>query len=624
MSSVALSCSTASSLSSIPPRESVAVLVKGPECGSEEQGVISVVPARCLSVDFSDSPLPQNKHTTMLQSLFRGTGEEILKAPEDHELHPVRFLQQPSQSNSQDVTRDYGYKYEFCDDPRNNQEEVDGNCCRVPGEGDDVDNESDEDDRSDSESLLDQAAYSPLPSSSNTSNGTDGLHHTTTRTITIHDPTDDPRIYLLGKWYDLEREYEPKRDDELSLFWLTYRSGFPEISPYDIFSDAGWGCMLRSAQMMLAQALRVHFKSRDWRSHRLSISQRRREPFLRSLLTWMADFPSASDNVYSLHNMVATGHAKYEILPGEWYGPGTACHVLRDLVHAHEIRQVALWKKKKQQQVQQLRQLEQQQQNDTDDKNATINNITLIKVPDKPIRLFRVHVAAQGSVYHDAVHELMTKESRAVYEAAKQKQSNASKTVVPDHPLASAEQELKEAQEEQAALQQLEWDTGLLLLIPLRLGLNGINEEYAKSISFTFSIPYSVGVLGGRPRGARWFYGAWSDGSRILGLDPHTVQQAPRRRTARINGKSISVVDISEAYLRSVHTTSQETVPLVRMDPSIALGFYCRSPKELQHLQDLMNAWKKANPGLPEIFSFADKSPDYENGNMISSSMMDD
>ena len=120
------------------------------------------------------------------------------------------------------------------------------------------------------------------------------------------------------------------------------------------------------------------------------------------------------------------------------------------------------------------------------------------------------------------------------------------------------------------------------------------------------------------------FYGAWSDGSKILGLDPHTVQEAPRRRTARINGKPISVVDISESYLRSVHTTCQEAVPLVRVDPSIALGFYCRSAKELHHLHQLVKGWTAANPSLPEIFSFAESSPDYVNGNMISSSMMDD
>jgi hypothetical protein len=37
-----------------------------------------------------------------------------------------------------------------------------------------------------------------------------------------------------------------------TIFKCTYRSGFPAIEPYRITDDAGWGCMLRSAQMLMA------------------------------------------------------------------------------------------------------------------------------------------------------------------------------------------------------------------------------------------------------------------------------------------------------------------------------------------------------------------------------------
>ena len=492
--------------------KSTAMLVNGPECQpADEHGILSVEPARCQSVELTDSPAPQKptlQVPVLFQSLFRGDVAEELKQ-EEHEL-----VEQPSSTathsassdaygsntinttDEPDMTRDYGYKYEFCD-CNNNHQEVDGNCCQAKQDEEDYD---DGDDHSESESFLDQAPYDqmlvPLGTSTNMSFASGTLHGVPSS----HVPG-GPCIYLLGKSYDPDLEYEHKRDDELSLFWFTYRCDFPEIVPYRITSDAGWGCMLRSAQMMLAQALRLHFKSRDWKSHRLSIAQRRRETFLRSLLTWMADFPSSSlDNVYSLHNMVAAGMAKYEILPGEWYGPGSACYVIRDLVHAHEARQVALWKKRQQQQQQQQQQEEQKKASDGATKPATIYS------PSKPVRVFRVYVAPQGTVYNDAIRELMTKESRAKYEERKiQAQSAAGPKAVPEHPLATAEEDLKEEQEEQVALEHLEWDTGLLLLIPLRLGLNGINEDYAKSIAHTFSIPQSVGVLGGRPRGARWY-----------------------------------------------------------------------------------------------------------------------
>jgi len=374
------------------------------------------------------------------------------------------------------------------------------------------------------------------------------------------DDNDDPEqppvlmTYILGKIYHPVHGLHSRRDDESSLFWFTYRCDFPEIAPYNITSDAGWGCMLRSAQMLLAQALRYHFKSRGWKPVQL-LTRRRQDPFVRSLLTWFADFPSATENVYSLHNMVAAGLAKYDKLPGEWYGPGTACYVVRDLVELH-ARHLA--NKKAQQQ--------QQQQNNSN--NANNNHMQQPPQPpqqlmeDRPI--FRVHVASQALVCRDEVENLMTRDSKARLEHARREKEKESQ---PQHPLDLAwEEELIES------VDPVTWDTALLLFIPLRLGLKNFQEEYVQAVAHTFSLPQSVGILGGRPRGARWFYGAVADGSRIFGLDPHTVQNAPRRRTARVNSKISSVVELSDDYLRSVHTTYPEIFSLQKNGSQYCLG----------------------------------------------------
>lgn len=56
----------------------------------------------------------------------------------------------------------------------------------------------------------------------------------------------------------LELREEERRQDVFSTMWHTYRSGYPRMEPYGYTDDSGWGCMLRSAQMLMTQALQRH------------------------------------------------------------------------------------------------------------------------------------------------------------------------------------------------------------------------------------------------------------------------------------------------------------------------------------------------------------------------------
>uniref|UniRef100_A0A8B9K3I9 Cysteine protease n=1 Tax=Astyanax mexicanus TaxID=7994 RepID=A0A8B9K3I9_ASTMX len=173
-----------------------------------------------------------------------------------------------------------------------------------------------------------------------------------------------------------------------SRVWLTYRKEFPQLEGSSLTSDCGWGCMLRSGQMLLAQGLMVHFLPSDWRwpdcpqltdvdfevlrprspsrssgisipsfssSWSSTVNQKqpagvsaaadglRRAPSLREppvgrepqaeelhrrLVSWFGDQPAAP---FGVHRLVELGKESGK-RAGDWYGPSLVAHILRKAV----------------------------------------------------------------------------------------------------------------------------------------------------------------------------------------------------------------------------------------------------------------------------------------------------
>ena len=119
-------------------------------------------------------------------------------------------------------------------------------------------------------------------------------------------------------WFSYRKNFQPilhsKKNKTETIFDLVenVKSEIRTIqnnSRLTFTTDQGWGCMLRCAQMMIAEAL-IRTKNFD-KIHLLS------------------HFLDNENAPFSIHQMVISGN-NFGKLPGEWYGPNTVSHVMKE------------------------------------------------------------------------------------------------------------------------------------------------------------------------------------------------------------------------------------------------------------------------------------------------------
>ncbi|XP_054068722.1 cysteine protease ATG4C isoform X2 [Rissa tridactyla] len=175
---------------------------------------------------------------------------------------------------------------------------------------------------------------------------------------------------------EISGNVEEFRKDFISRIWLTYREEFPQIKGSALTTDCGWGCTLRTGQMLLAQGLMLHFLGRawvwpdaldidnsdseSWTAHtvkKLTASfeasltaerepkilsnhhqgtvkrnyddnEKRNEVYHRKIISWFGDSPLTA---FGLHQLIEYGKKSGKIA-GDWYGPAVVAHILRKAV----------------------------------------------------------------------------------------------------------------------------------------------------------------------------------------------------------------------------------------------------------------------------------------------------
>ncbi|KAK6473538.1 cysteine protease ATG4A [Huso huso] len=313
-------------------------------------------------------------------------------------------------------------------------------------------------------------------------------------------PDSDEPVWLLGEQYCVKAEKSELLSDIRSRLWFTYRKKFCPIGGTGPCSDTGWGCMLRCGQMILAQALVYRHLGREWRWEKENCQPEEYHRILHCFL-------DRKDCCYSIHQMAQMGVGEGKSV-GEWYGPNTVAQVLKKLALFDEWNSLAVYVSM--------------------DNTVVIEDIkTLCKL--QPMK-GQLKPSSSGQVEPQAMGSMLGHFSP-------QAQGTPG-----SHP---------------------GWKP-LLLIIPLRMGINHINPVYIEALKECFKMPQSLGVLGGKPNLAYYFIGFIGD--ELIYLDPHTTQAA-------VDPDFDGTVDDQSYHCQR----RPRRMKILNLDPSVAVGFFFKT-----------------------------------------------
>nr|CAB3224203.1 cysteine protease ATG4A [Phallusia mammillata] len=330
-------------------------------------------------------------------------------------------------------------------------------------------------------------------------------------------------IHVSGRTFSLPSDKQHFLKFVKSKLWFTYRKGFSAIGGTGPTSDTGWGCMLRCGQMMLAQTLSLLSFQDEW----MWSENSEEHPIAYKRV--LNQFKDVRTSCYSIHQIAQMGVAEGKEV-GQWFGPNTVAQVIKRLSRFDE---------------------------DT---------------------IFSVHVAMDNTVCIDEIEQLCSVGSQS----PKKCQNEAGSSSVQENAFPVN----GETQNESGLLTEIFWKP-LLLIIPLRLGLSDINPVYFQHLKECLQWEESVGIVGGKPNHAYYFFGFAEDS--LIYLDPHTTQPF-----VDISNMESTVLN-DDTY----HCATPGKMLLTQLDPSLALGFVCKTRDSFEQLCQRAKSFQKSPSALP-------------------------
>jgi cysteine protease ATG4 len=276
-------------------------------------------------------------------------------------------------------------------------------------------------------------------------------------------------IRIYDKVYLTKEDFEKFSSDLFYIIYVSYRSNFPGIynkkNKNNYVTDCGWGCMIRTAQMMLARAIQMikyrEYEKQEYSEFLKEINQKDESSIMLNLtietiLLFMENYlPSKKiklayselvENIttlsgdysqvrsalppFSIQNICKIGEL-FDKFAGEWFS----------------------------------------------DVNM-INIFCKLNSQYKPIKDLNIIHFTEGAVYQKKIEEFL----------------DNSWSIFPK----------------------------LFIFVSVRHGINKLSMEYLQSIKDFFNLPCNIGLIGGRDFNAHYFIGLAGDN--LLYLDPHLNQ----------------------------------------------------------------------------------------------------
>ncbi|KJE93088.1 hypothetical protein CAOG_03931 [Capsaspora owczarzaki ATCC 30864] len=316
--------------------------------------------------------------------------------------------------------------------------------------------------------------------------------------------------------------------DFQTLVCFSYRKDFERIPGSKHTTDCGWGCTLRSAQMLVAEALVLQIFGRRWRIEDRSCPaplSSSKEDQLRLIIRLFQD-QLRLDSPFSIHNIVQHGCQLFDKRAGDWFGPASVVRVFADLINqAYAMHQSP----------------------------------------------FRAYQAIDHIIYRDLVAELCSGPD-AVRDLEFSTPTSTSESVSTDETVTPS------ASTSQSPPVLPPPFIPLLILMPLRLGLNEINRMYIPCLKALLMCAQCVGIIGGRPRHSLYFVGYQEDN--VIFADPHGCKR---------------FVDMQQTSFptETFHSAVPNKIPFTHMDPSMAIGFLCQNQADFDDLCNFLTSLDK-------------------------------